>query len=94
MGPSDVLPDAAIDPDLERRFTEAMLEHGRKAIDVHTDVAGLFAAIGLVQLAMRHPQLAADPEHTGFSLVSMWAKTLAELDPVFGEVVKLGWNQS
>ena len=92
MGHSDVLLDAPLEAELLERFSRAIREHGRDPIEIRLDAATLFTAVGLLQLALRHPALLADPEHAGFKIVERWATVLAGIDPTFGEVVKRGWR--
>lgn len=84
---------APSDPDLYERFLAAMRTYGEHPVTLEIEVHTAVALAGLVQLALRHPDLRECPTaEVGRTFVVQVREGLEGLDPVFGDVLRAGFD--
>lgn len=73
----------------------AVQKYGARDVDLHLRLVDCTQLVALVQLAARHPVVAqSDGPLADFAraFVSRMAQQLNQVDPVFAQVIKQGWN--
>lgn len=82
MGPAEA--------ELFARYTAALERHGAKLARVTYRVLDLATLVGVVQVGLRHPHIAARSAATGRLFVQQALEILGPVDPAFAEVIAAG----
>ncbi len=71
-------------------YLTAMQRHGTHPLRLETTVADLLVITSTLQLALRHPRLGARVRTSVKAFLAEAIAGVAQLDPVLGEVARLG----